>query len=888
MPIVTQNREAGGHRPVRIRPEVPGGKLNICLLCRDLRAHAASRLVRATCDLAEALAELGHSVHVLSDRSPGLPPDFRAASYEPLTVPLASGPFQGAEIETARHNLLHAAAVYRTVKRIHEQEQPVDVVLAPLWRSEGAVCLLDQRFPTVVSCMTSLRTLAEIDDTYNDLEDIDQRLALEREALCRSPYLHGLTDASLSKTISDYTLAPVATAVIGPGIRDRANTEVGRVDPELQAPDGHARRPSRVLFVGRIERRNGVDALLDALGQLLEDGIDASLTLAGPSEDPFFRFEAGAVERPRLADAVRLTGAVSDPELERLYAEADVVCVPSRYESHGIVVLEAMMFGKAIVTCDAGGINEVVDAGRDALVSPPEDSSALASSLRRLLTSQTLRTKLGAEARATFERRFEVGAVARRMESFLVDAIELHRSAEPSSGDVAGRLAGLLGGVLGLEPEAARRAAAELLDPAAGEPLRRLKAAARRTPQPSAARSNVRIGAVVLACNRAEMLARTLDSLDEQEMSVETIVIDDASTPANARRLSAVCAGRRHVRLRHSDVNLGTAAGRQLGIELTDTDLVLFLDDDAELLPGALRHLVAELEDHPSADAVSATVVSSDGLVMHSGGSIERGNDVVTFGLIGSDTMFDPEALPPSGQAGWVPGTAALVRRALLEEFPIDERMAADFEDNEWCYRVSLARPGSFRRSREALVFRQMMPSPPPDSSWTASVHRIELLSAAAHFYQRHGALVAPAVLDLLPEMRTADGTYDFGSARTLMELVAAKGPEWTAGAWTRGDLGALLCGHSQARRAKAQLQQLDRALAELADAQTERAELWSALAAQEATLEYFRMREAILCMIEQGGWWRLRGRVLPLIKAVGAVRRRSDGRDGSERSLLP
>lgn len=869
---------------------MPGAKFNLCLVCRDLRAHAASGLVRATSDLAEALAELGHSVHVLSDRSVGPPPDFRAASYEPLTVPLASGPFQGAEVETARHNLLHAAAVYRTVKRIHEQEEPVDGVLAPLWRSEGAVCLLDQRFPTVISCMTSLKTLAEIDDNYNQLKDIDERLALEREALSRSQYLHGLTDAALSKTISDYSLTPVATAVIGRGIRDRAK-------PGTQDPNGHPRRPAQILFVGRIERRKGVDTLLDAFDQLLDDGLDANLTLAGPSEDPFFRaqFEAGAVQRPRLADAVRITGAVSDAELERLYAEADIVCVPSRYESHGIVLIEAMMFGKAIVTCDAGGIHEVIEAGSDALSSTPEDASALASSLRRVLTDQTLRTKLGAEARGTFERRFEVRGVACRMESFLADAIELQRTAEPSPGDVGGRLADLLGDVLGLEPQAAGEAAAELLDPAAGEPLRRLRGAAHRTPQPSRAKSKARIGAVVLTCNRSEMLARTLDSLEEAQMPVETIVVDNASTPAHARRLAAVCAGRRHVRLRRSDVNLGTAAGRQLGIELTDSELVLFLDDDAELLPGALRHLAAELDDHPSADAVTATVVTSDGLVMHSGGPMERTNDVVTFGLIGSDTMFDPEALPPSGEAGWVPGTAALIRRALLEEFPIDERMAAYFEDNEWCYRVSRARPGHFRRSREALVFHQMMSSGPPDSSWTAFVHRARLLAAAARFYERHGALLAPAILYLLPELYAADGTYDFGSARALMELVAAKGSEWIAGAWTRGDLEALLWGHAHARHAKAQLEQLQQAhaalsgvQAELSGAHAEREQLWRALAAQEATLEHFRVREEILCMIEQGGWWRLRGRVLPLIQAVGALRRRLDGRDGSERGSLP
>ena len=57
-----------------------------------------------------------------------------------------------------------------------------------------------------------------------------------------------------------------------------------------------------------------------------------------------------------------------------------------------------------------------------------------------------------------------------------------------------------------------------------------------------------------------------------------------------------------------ADRDLGAAGGRRLGAELAAAELVLFLDDDAELMPGALAHLVAHLDEHPSAGAVTATV----------------------------------------------------------------------------------------------------------------------------------------------------------------------------------------------------------------------------------------------------------------------------------------
>ena len=116
-------------------------------------------------------------------------------------------------------------------------------------------------------------------------------------------------------------------------------------------------------------------------------------TLAGANADPSFResFEREVVDLPHILPAVRFAGHVSDHELDCLFRESDIVCVPSRYESHGVVLLEAMMFGRPIATCDGGGIVEVVDHGRNALVSAPGDVPALVDSLRRLVEDTELR-----------------------------------------------------------------------------------------------------------------------------------------------------------------------------------------------------------------------------------------------------------------------------------------------------------------------------------------------------------------------------------------------------------------------------------------------------------------------------------------------------------------
>jgi len=434
--------------------------MNLCLVCREARAGVHSGLGRSMGDLAGALGEAGHSVHLLTEAS-DLTLQLPGVNVTQVPVPPAPALCAGYPPRTAQLYLMHAAAVYREVRRIHEHEQPVDVVLAPLWASEGVVCSLDGRFPTLVTCTTSLRTMTEIDSTMHRLPDIVEQLALEREALRRSRYLHGLTEAVLAKTINDFGLNPDGTAVIGRGLRDRRG-------PEQQPARENGE--VRVLFIGRLEHRKGVDVLLAAARELLADAAGGiTFTLAGPDADPAVRgsVEQAVSEVRELDGRLRMTGAVSDEELERLYRDCDVVCAPSRHESHGVVLIEAMMFGKPIVTCDAGGISEVVQAGHNALVVAPNDAVALAAALKRLGADGELRAEFGAAGRQAYERRFEVGAVAERTRTALERISATHSGVAETSPHVAERLEQLLADAFGIGAELAPVIVGELLDPPA-------------------------------------------------------------------------------------------------------------------------------------------------------------------------------------------------------------------------------------------------------------------------------------------------------------------------------------------------------------------------------------------------------------------------------------
>src|SRR5262249_48765360 len=142
---------------------------------------------------------------------------------------------------------------------------------------------------------------------------------------------------------------------------------------------------------------------------------------------------------------------------------------------------------------------------------------------------------------------------------------------------------------------------------------------------------------------------------------------------------------------------------------------------------------------------------------------------------------------------------ALLVRRELLEEFPLDDGMAAYYEDNEWCHRISRIRTGAFRRCAEALVLHQLTPKRPDGPSFAARALAVELLAAHAHFYERPGRLMGPWLFHLVPELIAADGTRDLACARLLMELIGAKGADWFLAAWMSGELTALIDAHRRA-----------------------------------------------------------------------------------------
>jgi phosphatidylinositol alpha-mannosyltransferase len=214
-----------------------------------------------------------------------------------------------------------------------------------------------------------------------------------------SPFVRRRLRRSVLTAVSDVAAAPW----------ERLGLAVRRVPNGLDLPAGLDTRaePGRVVFVGRDEPRKGLDVLLDAWPQVLERCPGAELVLVGTDRDG--------------GPGTRSLGVVAEPVKWTVLAGASVACAPNLGgESFGIVLVEAMAAGCAVVASDLPAFRAVV--GSDGVFVPPGDPEALAAAIERLLGDETACTKLG-EGAARRARGYRWEVVGGRYERAYVDAI---------------------------------------------------------------------------------------------------------------------------------------------------------------------------------------------------------------------------------------------------------------------------------------------------------------------------------------------------------------------------------------------------------------------------------------------------------------------------------
>jgi len=157
-----------------------------------------------------------------------------------------------------------------------------------------------------------------------------------------------------------------------------------------------------VLFVGGLEPRKGLEHLFLAMERVSKDHPNARLVAVAKAGfrgvDTASWFETLA-DRAGIRDRVTMLESVEQEDLLQLYANSDLIALPSRNEGWGLSLMEAMACGKPVVASRVGGIPELVRDGVDGILAEQGDVISLAEAISRILEDSSLAEKLGQAGR---------------------------------------------------------------------------------------------------------------------------------------------------------------------------------------------------------------------------------------------------------------------------------------------------------------------------------------------------------------------------------------------------------------------------------------------------------------------------------------------------------
>lgn len=566
--------------------------MRVCLVSTEVAPFRGAGIGAYVTAAARAWAEGGHEAHLLTP--PHAEINARAAVELPgvrvhqITDPGLSDAFDTDEPRFLQHSL----AVSQQLNALHARHRFEYIEFADygaegyfsfsarrtLGALEGAV--LGLRLHTPTRDCRALNQEAWLDESIATLEHCEEACLAWADSII-SPS-QGLIDRLLGR-LGDRAPKSLRRASVVP-YPFRVAPDAPHVS-KADAPDGP--QPQEILYFGRLERRKGVDLLIDAVQCLLRDGHDVRLTLVGGDTrtGPGARSMRAALKRRidrTWLERFHFEEPKTRSELRPLIQCATLCCFPSRWENFPNVCLESMALGACVVGSNAGGMAEIIEDGDSGLLFDAGDVGSLRDALARGLADAPLRRRLRERAPHRIRALCDPARVTREMVAVISAS--------------AGRQAD------------AARATREL--PAQASPNG-------REGRPEGARSLVpssapRVSIIVPFFNIAEFLPATIASIRAQtSRDYEIIVVDDGSTGRQAR---ALVDDIEHRRAPWQDVRLvrkangGLASARNAGIAIARGEWILPLDADDLLHPRYLERVLDAARRDPSLGMVTTLV----------------------------------------------------------------------------------------------------------------------------------------------------------------------------------------------------------------------------------------------------------------------------------------
>lgn len=378
-------------------------RLHVCIISKEFPPFAARGGVGTLFyHLASELLLMGHDVTVITPTNQAHV--FQQGRMRVLFVEKCDTGLQTGDAGFT-NNMNWATNALVALSELHVKH-PVDVVESALWDTEAlAIALLphNQRPPVVVRLVTPFLIAAQING-WNVNEKIASFFAGAERSLIAAADAVVPISSSIAKTIeAEYDVQQDSRwHKIYCGI---AYWPFFDVNQGYASFEGFDKVPAKALesekllvFVGRLEQRKGIDLILKAANQFLAVDADTQLLVAGRDIEGWVSRAANIID-PSFIDRVHFMGEVADSTRDKLMARAYCLLFPSRYESFGLVPLEAFVHGVPVIASNSGAIPEVIVDGDCGLLFRPNDPDSLADTVSIILNDRALRDKMSENAK---------------------------------------------------------------------------------------------------------------------------------------------------------------------------------------------------------------------------------------------------------------------------------------------------------------------------------------------------------------------------------------------------------------------------------------------------------------------------------------------------------
>jgi glycosyltransferase involved in cell wall biosynthesis len=218
------------------------------------------------------------------------------------------------------------------------------------------------------------------DETGLSDADVARFKESERAALALAQSVVATSQHTVETLARDYKVSRALLFLAPPGTDAASRARNSGTTPKL-------------LTVATLTHRKAHDVLVEALSQISDLPWTSDFVGSVERDARVTAKVRDLIARYGLQDRAALRGEMKNRALEEIYSTADVFVLPSRHEGYGMVFAEALARGIPVVACAAGAVTETVPAGTGVLV-PPDDPSALADALRRILSDHAHRQRL--------------------------------------------------------------------------------------------------------------------------------------------------------------------------------------------------------------------------------------------------------------------------------------------------------------------------------------------------------------------------------------------------------------------------------------------------------------------------------------------------------------